>query len=472
MIGGWYCVVTSPVGKGTVMRAPRFSIAGLMGVVLVASLGLAALRYASPTLAGVVFMLTCSVLALAVVGVACRGQAERAWWLGFALFGWGYLILAFWSSYSLPALPTMTLVEALRSTLGAAPSAKGVGPMSGGGGFGGGGFGGGGGLGGSGIEYASYAQIGHCFWSLLAATLGAMVARVFFSAPMSRSESARTDSLQVGATPRSWWRRPLAIGLACLVLVSFLAVVGLRSARGLWLGAGAILLLTWGLLGLTALGAICGRGRRRAVCLGATLFGVGYLILIFGLYPDRLTWPYLATDYFLNSLRPRFPRFVTVEFPANSGGNADATARVLKALEQPVPVQFPVETPLDDVLKYIQAATKGPDGVTIPIYVDPVGLQEAEKTIQSTVAINVAGVPLKTPLRLLLAQLGMVYYVRDGLLIITSGSSELESSSLIVDPFLLVGHCLLALLAAGLGSVAGLLVYDPARGKPTERTTS
>ncbi|HEV3120252.1 MAG TPA: hypothetical protein VGY53_00045, partial [Isosphaeraceae bacterium] len=77
------------------MRAPRFSIAGLMGLVLATSLGLAALRYASPTLAGVVLMVTCSALALAVVGVACRGEAERAWWLGFALFGWGYLILVF-----------------------------------------------------------------------------------------------------------------------------------------------------------------------------------------------------------------------------------------------------------------------------------------------------------------------------------------------------------------------------------------
>jgi len=37
-----------------------------------------------------------------------------------------------------------------------------------------------------------------------------------------------------------------------------------------------------------------------------------------------------------------------------------------------------------------------------------------------------------------------------------------------LDPFLLVGHCLLALLAAGLGSLAALLVYDSQRGKPTQ----
>ncbi len=75
----------------------RFSIAGLMGIVLVAAIGLAALRNASETWAGVMLLLTCGALALAVVGVVCRAEAERAWWLGFALFGWGYLALAFWS---------------------------------------------------------------------------------------------------------------------------------------------------------------------------------------------------------------------------------------------------------------------------------------------------------------------------------------------------------------------------------------
>src|SRR5205823_14555900 len=101
------------------MRMPRFSIAKLMGAVLVASLGLAALRDGSELCAGVLFLLTCGVLALAVIGAACRREADRAWWLGFAAFGWGYLALAFWSpeAYSssevLPTLPTMTLLKAV-----------------------------------------------------------------------------------------------------------------------------------------------------------------------------------------------------------------------------------------------------------------------------------------------------------------------------------------------------------------------
>jgi hypothetical protein len=90
------------------MRFVRFSIAGLMGAVLTAALGLTALRSASETWAGAALLLTCGVLGLAVVGVVSRAADERAWWLGFALFGWGYLALAIscdseWESELLPS---------------------------------------------------------------------------------------------------------------------------------------------------------------------------------------------------------------------------------------------------------------------------------------------------------------------------------------------------------------------------------
>ena len=80
------------------MRQVRFSIAALMGAVLVAAFGLAVFRYGSQVSAGVLFLLTCGVLCLGVVGIVCRRGAERAWWLGFTLFGWGYMTLAFWFS--------------------------------------------------------------------------------------------------------------------------------------------------------------------------------------------------------------------------------------------------------------------------------------------------------------------------------------------------------------------------------------
>ena len=97
------------------MRLPsRFSIAGLMAVVLVSSLSLAALRSGSATWAGGLYLLTYGVLALAVVGAACRGASERAWWLGFALFGFGYLKRASWYGYGASELPTTMLLEIIR----------------------------------------------------------------------------------------------------------------------------------------------------------------------------------------------------------------------------------------------------------------------------------------------------------------------------------------------------------------------
>lgn len=87
-------------------------------------------------------------------------------------------------------------------------------------------------------------------------------------------------------------------------------------------------------------------------------------------------------------------------------------------------MSFPNETPLEDVLSYIKQATKGPRFAGIPIYVDPVGLQEADKTTSSTVHIDLEGVPLRRALQLILSQLDLAYFVEDGILVITSPESE------------------------------------------------
>jgi RNA polymerase sigma factor (sigma-70 family) len=93
---------------------------------------------------------------------------------------------------------------------------------------------------------------------------------------------------------------------------------------------------------------------------------------------------------------------------------------LLKKLEAPIAMAFANETPLDHVLKYIKSATTKPGQSPIPIYVDPLGLQQAERSLNSTVMMNLDGVPLKTSLRLILKQLGLAYCIRDGVLIISS----------------------------------------------------
>jgi hypothetical protein len=96
------------------------------------------------------------------------------------------------------------------------------------------------------------------------------------------------------------------------------------------------------------------------------------------------------------------------------------TKAILAKLEEAIPMSFPNETPLDDVLKYIKAATAGPDGTEMPLYVDPRGLQEARRSMSSTFTLDVEGSPLKATLPRILAQLDLAHIVKDDVLIISS----------------------------------------------------
>ncbi len=107
----------------------------------------------------------------------------------------------------------------------------------------------------------------------------------------------------------------------------------------------------------------------------------------------------------------------------NGRGKDPKSLQILKKLEEPISMSFANETPLDDVLKYIKQATTTPTFAGIPIYVDPHGLQEAERSLNSTVTIDVEGIPLRRTLQLMLTQLGLAYFVEDGMLVITSEDS-------------------------------------------------
>jgi hypothetical protein len=131
------------------------------------------------------------------------------------------------------------------------------------------------------------------------------------------------------------------------------------------------------------------------------------------------------------------------------------TKSILEKLEEPISMSFANETPLEDVLKYIKAATQGPNDTGIPIYVDPVGLNEAEKTMTSPVTLDLEGVPLKTTLRLLLKQLGLTYTVKDGLLTITSESSEDQPTEIRVYPVADLAIIPISLMGGGMGGGMG-----------------
>lgn len=104
--------------------------------------------------------------------------------------------------------------------------------------------------------------------------------------------------------------------------------------------------------------------------------------------------------------------------------NDPKSRQILEKLEEPIAMSFANETPLEQVLKYIKQATTTDNFNGIPIYVDPVGLQQAERSLNSTVQIDLEGVPLRRTLQLVLAQIGLIYFVEDGILVITNAEAE------------------------------------------------
>lgn len=102
-----------------------------------------------------------------------------------------------------------------------------------------------------------------------------------------------------------------------------------------------------------------------------------------------------------------------------------AAARTWMKLQEPITLPFANETPLEDAMKLIKETTAGKNDRGIQFYVDPVGLQEAEKTMTSPITLSLEDVPLSTALTLLLKQLGLTYSVqKDGIVIITDVSNE------------------------------------------------
>lgn len=437
------------------MRRPRVSIAGLMGAVAAAAVGLAALRFSTPGWSGSIYLLTRAILGLAILLALHRSGPSRAWWLGFALFGWGYeWLITPMSRYSPPFLPTVRLLLAAKPLLfhpldvnrggssGLLPSPFGE------------------------LYDYQYLRIGDDLWALAAALLGAAVARIAWR-PTDRVEPAPVLSAPAGGVGRMRRRWILIPAAGWAVLVVGTSVVALRSSgqSGFWAGATFLLVLAG--LGLAGVGAFAARGRVRRSCTGAALLGGGYLVLVFSHSP----YLPLPTSQLLHGLR--------LGFPWLASPNAVASARILDELERPIALEFPEPTPLKDVLESLRRATARSGRPGLPIYLDPIGLQEVEKSPDTTVTIDVRDVPLKTALRAVLRPVGMDFVVQDGLLFVTSQDSadfgdnpfaeafsqqyvrtypyedgRIAPSPELEDPYLIVGHCLLAMVAAGLGALA------------------
>ena len=76
------------------MRRFRFTIASLLVVVLFVAVGFAALRESNDLWESGVFTLTLAALLISILLAVHRTESRRAFWIGFALFGWIYLGLS------------------------------------------------------------------------------------------------------------------------------------------------------------------------------------------------------------------------------------------------------------------------------------------------------------------------------------------------------------------------------------------
>ncbi len=103
---------------------------------------------------------------------------------------------------------------------------------------------------------------------------------------------------------------------------------------------------------------------------------------------------------------------------------------ICEALPETIALNYPEDAHLDVVLKEIKKQTtknprlpKLPGG--IPIYVDPIGLQDAEVSMNSRVRrpSSADKLTLGEHLRRILEPMGLVYTTKDGFLMITSKDS-------------------------------------------------
>ena len=102
------------------------------------------------------------------------------------------------------------------------------------------------------------------------------------------------------------------------------------------------------------------------------------------------------------------------------------TQMIKLKLDQPIDVDFPPGTTLEQVLKHIKQQTTDEDYPGIPIYVNPIGLQEAGHNMVSMIDLNRKKCPVREVLWWALHPLQLSYIVKDGFLTIDSRTSVTE----------------------------------------------
>jgi hypothetical protein len=78
----------------TLINGPRLSISFLLVVVLLIGIGMAALTHPSDLWSSFLFSMVMVALHTSIVGILMIRGRPRAFWIAFAVFGWGYWLMS------------------------------------------------------------------------------------------------------------------------------------------------------------------------------------------------------------------------------------------------------------------------------------------------------------------------------------------------------------------------------------------
>lgn len=189
------------------MNRIRWTLAGLLGFILVIGFEFAALARPNRWMAGASLLLTLIILLFTTLGARFGRKPASAWW-AFALFGWAYLILAFgpWGMHDVEVsefdrvhldLPTTFALSRLRETLVAERDGASDAPAN------------------DqeqqvelwGAQRGSFAQSGHCLGSLIFALIGLALSPL--ASPRQPAATKNPDPLREDdPAPTAWVSSP------------------------------------------------------------------------------------------------------------------------------------------------------------------------------------------------------------------------------------------------------------------------
>ena len=135
-------------------------------------------------------------------------------------------------------------------------------------------------------------------------------------------------------------------------------------------------------------------------------------------FPDTITIEYPPAEHFARDHREADRKYESVDLVERDAHDAPILNELDKPIVDAVRATRRRWRTCSSTSRRPPRPRALPDG--IPIYVDPVGLDEAEKTIQSPVTLEPGGRAAEDDAEAVLKQLGLTYTVKDGLMTITS----------------------------------------------------